>query len=207
MHSNRGLTKSYESGKLPKYILYIKFNELLSEGVKSKYRSAIRKHNKVTSDYFLNPEQTFHNAGFDLFQPEWWNINSGSYSVKLNLKISAAMFQEVDEYEIDSGEIPPIKNVRKIYLPVNYIMCPRSSMGSKTPLRQSNSIGVIDSGYRGDLIGVVDNFSQETYEVQEEDRLFQILSPNLSFPYMVEIVNDFEQITHRGSLGFGSSGR
>jgi dUTPase len=207
MNANRDLRKSYDFGKLPIYILYIKFHESLSENVKSKYRSAIRKHNKVTSDYFLNPEITFHNAGFDLFQPEWWNISNGSYSVKLNLKISAAMFQEVHEYEIDSGEIPPIKNMRKIYLPVNYIMCPRSSMGSKTPLRQSNSIGVIDSGYRGDLIGVVDNFSQETYQINEGDRLFQILSPNLSVPYKVEIVNDFEQITDRGSQGFGSSGR
>ena len=105
------------------------------------------------------------------------------------------------------------------YLPVNYLMVPRSSMGSKTPLRQSNSIGVIDSGYRGILTGVVDNLNfnnkvyqgnnhlDNNYTINEGERLFQILSPNLSFPYYVSIINDFEDQTLRGIGGFGSSGR
>ena len=43
------------------------------------------------------------------------------------------------------------------YTPCGYYLYPRSSTGSKTPLRLSNSIGVIDSGYRGNLIACFDN--------------------------------------------------
>ncbi|GIS54687.1 hypothetical protein Ct9H90mP29_17290 [bacterium] len=37
-----------------------------------------------------------------------------------------------------------------------YLLMPRSSI-SKTPLRQCNSIGLIDAGYRGEIMAAVDN--------------------------------------------------
>ena len=37
-----------------------------------------------------------------------------------------------------------------------YFLLPRSSI-SKTPLRLSNSIGLIDAGYRGEIIACCDN--------------------------------------------------
>ena len=50
--------------------------------------------------------------------------------------------------------------------PTAYYLYPRSSMGSKTPLRLSNSVGIIDAGYRGNIIGVVDNISdRENYNI------------------------------------------
>ena len=40
--------------------------------------------------------------------------------------------------------------------PCSFLLLPRSSI-SKTPLRLSNSVGLIDAGYRGELQAPVDN--------------------------------------------------
>ena len=38
----------------------------------------------------------------------------------------------------------------------SYFLMPRSSL-SKTPLRLANSVGLIDAGYRGEIMAAVDN--------------------------------------------------
>ena len=45
----------------------------------------------------------------------------------------------------------------------------RSSI-SKTPLRMSNSIGLIDGGYRGELKVYVDNISDDPFELKKGNR-------------------------------------
>ena len=53
--------------------------------------------------------------------------------------------------------------------PINgkaYYLFPRSSI-SKTPLRLSNSIGLIDGGYRGEIMASCDNIKNYTYEITE----------------------------------------
>ena len=78
-------------------------------------------------------------------------------------------------------------------------------MGGKTPLRMSNSVGIIDSGYRGNLIGLVDNLSNEDYVVKSGTRLFQICSPTLNNPIKLEIVQELSE-TERNDSGIGSTG-
>ena len=77
-------------------------------------------------------------------------------------------------------------------------------MGAKTPLRLSNSVGIIDSGYRGNIIGIVDNVSEEEYVIEPNSRIFQLCSPILS-PISFEVVNSLSE-TSRGSGGLGSTG-
>ena len=92
--------------------------------------------------------------------------------------------------------------------PTGFYMYPRSSL-SKTPLRLANSVGIIDSGYRGDLIGAFDcNTHGEQYAVLKNDKLVQICGPGL-VPVLVELVDSVELlgITDRGDGGFGSTGR
>ena len=91
--------------------------------------------------------------------------------------------------------------------PVNgraYFLMPRSSV-SKTPLRQANSVGLIDGGYRGEIIAVVDNIKNQDYTVDAGDRLFQIVAIDGS-PIDFELVETLSETT-RGSGGFGSTGR
>ena len=87
---------------------------------------------------------------------------------------------------------------------VSYYLYPRSSTGSKTPLRMSNSTGIIDSNYRGNIIGIVDNISEDDYIIEAGSRLFQICSRNLD-KITISTVNILSS-TVRGSDGLGSTG-
>ena len=87
----------------------------------------------------------------------------------------------------------------------------RSSI-AKTPLRLSNNVGIIDSGYRGNLGAFVDNIHRSkgcdtSWTVEKHTRLFQICGPNLE-PIEVEIVDSENDLgkTSRGTGGFGSTG-
>jgi len=67
----------------------------------------------------------------------------------------------------------------------------------------SNSVGIIDAGYRGTITVFVDNIKNTSYTVERGTRLFQICSPDLS-PITFTIKDILSQ-TSRGSGGFGST--
>ena len=87
--------------------------------------------------------------------------------------------------------------------PLPLLMLPRSSI-VKTPLRMANSIGLIDSGYRGTLKAVVDHRGSEPYEVKRGQRLFQLVAlPTQAMQWrpVASLPN-----SARGDGGFGSTG-
>jgi dUTP pyrophosphatase len=98
---------------------------------------------------------------------------------------------------------------------VSYYLYPRSSL-AKTRLRLSNSVGIIDSGYRGEIMAafdvvpvVRDNAVYEPEEISLHQRLVQICSPTLD-PVQLVVVDSPEKLnlkTERGSGGFGSTGK
>jgi len=85
-----------------------------------------------------------------------------------------------------------------------YYLFPRSSI-SKTPLRLSNSIGLIDGGYRGELVGMVDNIYDEDFHIKRGERYFQLVAVDSS-PIDFELVTELSE-SSRGEGGFGSTGR
>jgi dUTPase len=100
-----------------------------------------------------------------------------------------------------------------------FYLYPRSSI-SKTRMRLANSVGIIDAGYRGDIIAAVDTIGlfgsndiwhiwKETLSpIQKYDRYFQLCSPDLS-AFLVHIVDTKAELgtpTIRGQGGFGSTG-
>ncbi len=85
-----------------------------------------------------------------------------------------------------------------------YYLIPRSSI-VKTPLRMSNSIGLIDAGYRGEIMAVCDNIKDCEYTVNKGDRLFQLVAADSS-PIDYRLENDLTE-TSRGDGGFGSTGK
>ena len=86
---------------------------------------------------------------------------------------------------------------------VCYYLYPRSSI-SKTPLRLANSVGIIDAGYRGNIMAVVDNISNEPFYIQKGQRLFQICGRFLE-PINLTLVDTLSN-SERGNGGFGSTG-
>jgi dUTP pyrophosphatase len=88
--------------------------------------------------------------------------------------------------------------------PKPFYVYPRSSL-SKTSLRLANSVGIIDSGYRGNILVAVDNIRDKPFQLRRGTRLFQICAPDLS-PLSVKLVNSLDK-TVRGAGGFGSTGQ
>lgn len=94
----------------------------------------------------------------------------------------------------------------KIQLPEGWLafIMPRSGMSKNTPFRISNSVGLIDSGYRGELGVLLDNTSDQDSYVAAGTRIAQLLvMPNYRFqPKVVDILTESD----RGETGFGASG-
>jgi dUTP pyrophosphatase len=123
----------------------------------------------------------FHqgDAGLDLFITKDQVIDPGS-TAKIHLGISC-----------ENMEMKP------------YLLMARSSI-SKTPLRLSNAVGLIDAGYRGEIMAAVDNIKDSSYRLEKGQRLFQLVSMNgesIHFD-LVDTLSD----TSRGKGGFGSTG-
>ena len=89
-----------------------------------------------------------------------------------------------------------------------FYLYPRSSI-SKTNLRLANSVGIIDSGYRGHLLAIFDIRRNDyvSITIEKHSRLLQICSGDLQ-PFIVILVDDRILLgeTTRGSGGFGSTG-
>ena len=140
----------------------------------------IKPFSKVVKKYYLNHGH-FHDgdAGLDLFIINDQTINSGD-SAKIHLQISC-----------ENLESKP------------FFLMARSSI-SKTPLRLSNAVGLIDGGYRGEIIAAVDNIKTNSFTLKSGQRLFQIVAMDGS-PIELEVVDTLSE-TKRGSSGFGSTG-
>lgn len=96
--------------------------------------------------------------------------------------------------------------------PAPCMLIPRSSI-VKTPFRLANNIGLIDMGYRGGVVAVVDIIPNgiANYKLEQGTRLFQIVQHNW-MPWKKIIIVDKPEdlppaIDNRGEGGFGSTGR
>lgn len=94
-----------------------------------------------------------------------------------------------------------------VEIPEGYVglLFPRSSV-SKTNLTLANSVGVIDSGYRGQIMCVfnkVNNPMLQSYKVGDKvAQLVLVAAPQFS----INEVNELST-TERGDGGFGSTGK
>lgn len=151
------------------------------------YENHVHKHNND----IINSSHP--NSGFDLFITDNVTFNQELDSKFVDLEIHCEM---INSDNLSSG----------------FFLFPRSSI-SKTPLMLANHTGVIDSGYRGRMIGAFrwlnsQESHESSYTVEKHSRLLQICHPSL-FPIFVQIVDSINDLSHseRGSGGFGSTGR
>lgn len=142
-------------------------------------------------------------AGVDLYFPDEVTIPSKALGLKVDLKIQAEMVQEVNSQLMTNIPKEMLKGMNIEERSLSYMVLPRSSI-IKTPLRMSNSIGVMDAGYRGNFMVPIDNLSDEDFIIEKHTRLFQVVSSNLN-NIDVKIVNKLST-SKRGTGGFGSTG-
>ena len=81
----------------------------------------------------------------------------------------------------------------------------RSGLAIKHGLALLNSVGVIDSDYRGEVCVGIIKLTEEPYTIQPFERIAQMVIKPVELPEIVE-VEDLDD-TERGAGGFGSTGR
>ncbi|KZO94920.1 dUTP pyrophosphatase [Calocera viscosa TUFC12733] len=81
-------------------------------------------------------------------------------------------------------------------------VAPRSGLASKFMI--DTGAGVIDADYRGIVFVLLFNLSDKDFEVQEGDRIAQLIIEKIETPAIMEVA-DLEE-TLRGAGGFGSTG-
>jgi len=161
-----------------------------NEELNELYKSHVKAHNESIQN------TPFPNSGFDLIVPDFHIFDKLNKTTMLSMEIKSEMIY----YNSITNTIESSP----------YYMYPRSSL-SKTPLMLANHTGIIDSGYRGWLIGAFRCLyftdEPEQYTLEKHTRLLQICHPSLC-PIHVVIVNNEKELTttQRGEGGFGSTG-
>lgn len=109
---------------------------------------------------------------------------------------------------LDSGETALIPTGVAIALPTaeyGAFVFPRSGIAIKHGIGLLNSVGVIDSDYRGEIMVGVINQVKESYTIEPGERIAQMVIMPVSTMPVVE-VDELDE-TARGAGGFGSTGR
>jgi dUTP pyrophosphatase len=141
------------------------------------------------ASFYSNQDRNNDNAGFDLYVPEDTSFAPGEKKL-VSMRVKAKMIIHAYDKKQEA---------------VHYWMPPRSSI-SKTGLLLCNSIGVIDSSYRGELMAFLWNTTDKLVNVKKGDRLVQIVAPDMGWIKHASIVESLDE-TVRGDGGFGSTGR
>ena len=226
-----GLESTVNCFHVKYYKLYIYIDPIVSQAVKDTYIVNANKHNLIIDSYLTvlnniyqsdmrkknkqdrimytdndsdseyDMEDYCFDAGFDLICPEdiACDTNGGLNLYTLDHKINCCM----KLYDGKSTETF-----------VGYYLYSRSSTPIKASLRLSNSVGIIDSGYRGNIKAMFDyynnNYDFINYVMEGGARYVQLCPPNIEYPMKVFIVDNFDDLgksTLRGSGGFGSTGK
>ena len=82
---------------------------------------------------------------------------------------------------------------------------PRSGLSIKHGISLINCVGTVDEDYRGEVcVGVV-NLSNDTYTIQPDERIAQMIIAKVE-QAKIEVVTELTE-TARGEGGFGSTGK
>lgn len=149
------------------------------------YKTHISNHNESVL------RDPFPNSGFDLIFLEDNHFQQPFVTHLIDLGVKTEMLYYDRKYECAA-----------------FHLLPRSSF-SKTPLMQSNHVGVIDSGYRGNLkvpLRFLPEPKLNSYTICAKNKLFQICHPSLCPIYVVLVDESDLSTTSRGTGGFGSTG-
>lgn len=193
-------------------VMYLSlFVDSTDKELKKLYVESAQKHNNK-----IKEDPHFYDAGFDLFLPKNSNdANIWSDGTRFYSSGWTDIPLPVNKVDFKVKCCAKIFNGSKSYFTPFYTYA-RSSI-SKTPLRLANNQGIIDAGYRGNLIGMfdciynTDNSDDREFDwyMEQYSRILQICAPGL-VPIYVNIVDNLEDLgpsTSRGIGGFGSTGK
>ncbi|MEK7130980.1 MAG: dUTP diphosphatase [Patescibacteria group bacterium] len=109
-----------------------------------------------------------------------------------------------EETIIKAGEIKNIKTGVKMELPEGFVglVWDKSGLALKNGLK--TMAGVIDASYRGEIIIVLANLSNQDYKIEKGQKIAQMLIQKVE-QVKIEEARELSE-TKRGEDGFGSTG-
>jgi dUTP diphosphatase len=113
-----------------------------------------------------------------------------------------------DPAKVAPGERAMIPTGLAVAIPDGHagLVLPRSGLASKQGLTLANAPGLIDAGYRGEVIVAVVNLDRDqAVTIEAGDRIAQLVV--VALPDVTPTLVDELPDSHRGESGFGSSGR
>jgi len=113
----------------------------------------------------------------------------------------------VEEREMAPGARVAVPTGLAVAIPVGYagLVLPRSGLARRHGVTLTNSPGLIDAGYRGELTVLMVNLGQEPFTVRAGDRIAQLVLTPVSLAAAVEVAA-LPASDGRGDGGFGSTG-
>lgn len=169
---------------------------LVIEPIKERWEDLVQDPRNPPWAVYDNIANENGDSGLDLYLPRDITVPGNTRGMKIPLGIRVSMQQQKNICCSGCG-----KTEQRV-LPC--ALYPRSSTGARTPLRLSNSVGIIDAGYWGEVIALVDNLADEPFTLKEGERYFQICRGDLK-PFTTK-VGSVDTDTARGANGLGSTG-
>lgn len=130
--------------------------------------------------------------------PKYETSGSAGIDVRANIEESITL---------NSLERALIPTGIKMAIPSGYEVQvrPRSGLAIKHGITMLNSPGTIDSDYRGEIKVIVVNLSKESYVIQPNERIAQLVLNKVEQMEFVEV--EILDETERGEGGFGHTGK
>jgi dUTP pyrophosphatase len=179
-------------------------DEDVNADLKNMYKESAKNNNELVDKYLEcckkkdmsvegaegEDDVTYcYNSGFDLFCPA-------------NIECT-----HLDKYMLDHNIACSMTYKDRN---VGYYLYVRSSTPIKTPLRLANNVGIIDSGYRGNIKGCFDIIdTKNNFNFEKGNRYMQLCPPDIGKPMKVFIVDAFNNLGKKNNRycgGFGSTG-
>lgn len=130
--------------------------------------------------------------------PKYETVGSAGMDVRANIK---------EPVTLAPGAIKLIPAGLKVEIPLGYELQvrPRSGLALKHGLGMANSIGTIDSDYRGEIGVIAINLSDKPYTIQPGERIAQLVLNKVEQIEWVEVTE--LGTTERGAGGYGHTGK
>lgn len=111
----------------------------------------------------------------------------------------------VEDYDIQEGCSDLVRTGVKCEIPNGCVglVFPRSGLGS-IGITIRNAVGVVDSGYRGEILAAIWNTTCDQIHISKGDRICQLVVMPYC-PCSIELADDLSD-SDRGTDGYGSTG-
>ena len=110
----------------------------------------------------------------------------------------------VEKVVIPAGENRAVATGLKMAIPAGYAGFIWDKSGLSLHHQLKTMAGVIDSNYRGEVKVVIMNLGKNAYEIEKGSKIAQIIIAPVLEAELEE--GEVDDMTERGSRGFGSSG-